>query len=91
MDNNAFESKMMKAVNDKANAAEASAKFAEYAKRLAKMRKAQRIRASIELMFWLLGVTAVCVASCHEGWHNAIPTVVGLFAGIRVGGLIRII
>ena len=91
MDNNTFEKTMIKAVNDKAHAAEASAKFAEDAKRWAKKRKAQRIRAITEMVVWVLGVAVVCVASWCEGWHDAIPTIVGLVAGIRVGGLIRTI
>ncbi len=95
MDNNAFEKEMIKAVNDsataRANAAVASAKFAEDAKKWQKRRKAQRIRAIIELICWLLGVVAIGIAShlgmIGGGWVLALLFV----AGIRVGGLIRVI
>ena len=94
MDNNAFETKMLNTVN--ANAKTASAKREAKA---TKRRKTNKSRAVVEMLCWVLCFMAITFSMyvfCMLGylptaWAIAIPSCIGYVAGVRVGGLIKLI
>lgn len=94
MDNNTFEAKMIKTVN--ANAKTASAK--REAKDI-KKKKTNKARAVIELICWMMCFVAITYSMyvfCEVGYLPMAlaiitPSCIGYAAGVRVGGLIKLI
>lgn len=96
-----FETNMINAVNEKADAfdAEMQAKFYEEAKKWVAKRKAKRIRSVIEILCWIIGFITLVVAFGVLTWIGevptelaiAIPSVFGFVSGVRVCGLIKVI
>lgn len=94
MDNNAFETKMINTVNE--NAKTASAK--REAKAI-KRKKNNKARAVVELFCWIVCLVAIthsmyvlfALGCVPTGLAIAIPTCFGYLAGVRVGGLVKLI
>ena len=101
MDNNAFEKEMIKKVNENADATASAmnAIFEDAVDKWKKRRKAQRILAVTESVFWVLGLATIGVAMsilnrlgvAPDGLAVAITAVFGFVTGIRVSGLVRTI
>ena len=88
MDINTFERDMIMAVNKNAEEARARAMFEERVEKWKNRRKAQKVRATIEMALWLVLVIVFCVASYRHGWHDVVPAVIGMFVGFCVSGVI---
>lgn len=98
MDNNAFERNMIDFVNTNAKTAETE-RVDQFRKELEKWkerRKAEKIRAIIELLCWVLGFAILVIAFGLLAWFDVfsaevavpIPAVLGFVTGIRVCGLV---
>ena len=101
MDNNAFETEMITAVNKKADAhaSKLNALWAEAVARSEKRRKAKRILAGFEVFCWVLATITIGVAMgilnsrgvAPDGLALAITIGFAILSGIRMGGLLRLI
>lgn len=94
MNNNTFEAKMIDTVN--ANAKTANAK--REAKAI-KRKKTNKARAVVEMLCWMMCFVAITYSMyllCDLGylptaWAILTPSCIGYVAGVRVGGLIKLI
>ena len=99
MDNNAFEKHMIDFVNTNAKTAanEREDQFQRDLDKWKARRKAEKIRAIVEMMCWVLCFITLVVAFGVLSWLDAVPTelaiaipaVFGFMAGIRVCGLVN--
>lgn len=101
MDNNAFENNMINYVNGNAKAAseERAARFQEDVRRWVEHRKAQKFRAIVEIVCWVLTFATIVYAMGALNWLGIvpnelaiiIPAVFGMITGCRIRGLINMI
>ena len=101
MDNNAFERSMINFVNNNAKTAynERADQFYRDLKKWNERRRAEKIRAIIELMFWVLGFCLIVVAFCAMSYlekinpmlSGVVQAVFGFATGIRVCALAKVI
>ena len=101
MDNTAFEINMINAVNANAKAAseKRDCRFREDIQEWIERRKAQRFRAIVEIICWLLSFATIVFAMGALNWLGEVPNelaiaisaVFGLITGGRVRGLFNMI
>ena len=99
MDNNAFEKNMIEFVNSNAKTAETQRAdhFQKDLEKWRERRKAEKIRAIVELLCWFFGFITLVVAFGVLSWLDAVPTelaiaipaVFGFATGVRVCGLVN--
>ena len=99
MDNNAFENNMINAVNGNADAArqERNERWLEQMRDYMERRKAEKFRAIVEMVCWVLCFATIVYAMGALNWLGKvpnelaiiIPAVFGLITGGRIRGLVN--